>query len=168
MKKGEKFIDVKHVQANADKIKKMVETVKRTAIYVGIPAGSARPDGDITNSELGFIHEYGSPLHNIPARPFLHPSINEAKAELKEGMREGVQKLFKGDEDGFNQAYEVVALKASSVVKNYITQANFEPLSFATIRGRMRKNPNQDMDSMKPLIDTGSMRNAIEGIVVKE
>ena len=168
MKKGEKFLEVKQVKANADKIKKMIETVKRTAIYVGIPAGTARPDGEITNSELGYIHEYGSPLHNIPARPFLHPSIDEAKADLNEGMREGVEKLFKGDEDGFNKAYEVVALKASSVVKNYITQANFEPLSFATIRGRMRKNPHQDADSMKPLIDTGSLRNSIEGIVVKE
>jgi hypothetical protein len=54
-----------------------IEQLTKSELFVGIPEDSLR-DTDITNSALGYIHEFGSPANNIPARPFLYPGIEKA------------------------------------------------------------------------------------------
>lgn len=155
-------------------IKGALERLAKTAVYVGIPTeskGDKRPDGEpITNSELGYIHEFGSPAAHIPARPFLRPGVQKAEGWLRRSMRNAAACALTEDEDGFERQLETVALKAETAVKDYMTSASFESLATSTVKRReakIKKLGSSDM-TIKPLIDTGNLRNAIVGVVVKE
>lgn len=62
-------------------------------VLIGIPEDyelNLRSDSNLNNSEIGYIHEYGSPATNLPERPFLEPGVEKANTEnikiLKEGL----------------------------------------------------------------------------------
>ena len=60
-------------QDNLANIQKALHDLSRTTVHVGIPEEKSKrksPD-KMTNAALGYIHEYGSPANNIPARPWL-------------------------------------------------------------------------------------------------
>lgn len=155
-------------------LKAALERMRKTAVYVGIPADSEqekRPDNaPITNSQLGYIHEYGSPAANIPARPFLRPGVQKVEGSLRKTMKRAATAALAEDEAGFEREMETVALKAETSVKDYMTSGEFEPLAPSTIKKRkskIKKLGSEDM-TIKPLIDTGSLRNSIAGVVVEE
>ena len=71
-------VTVKKTVSKDEDVAKAMASLAKTHILVGIASGSkgdARTDGGPKNHELGFIHEYGSPSSNIPARPFLIPGV---------------------------------------------------------------------------------------------
>lgn len=80
-----------------------------------------------------------------------------------------------GDEKKCSEALERTAIQSASAVKEYMQTAEFAPLKPQTIahrnRSRMtagkRKNENLGIN-IKPLINTGQLRNAIDGVVVEE
>lgn len=155
-------------------LKAALKRMKRTAVYVGIPADSEqdkRPDkAPITNARLGYIHEFGSPAANIPARPFLRPGVQKAERNLRKTMKRAASAVLAEDEAGFQREMETVALKAETAVKDYMTSGEFAPLAPSTIKRReskIKKIGSEDM-TIKPLIDTGNLRNAISGLVVEE
>ena len=54
---------------NMARVMKSVNELVRQDVLVGIPAGPERTEGEpITNAELGYLFEYGSPATNMPAR----------------------------------------------------------------------------------------------------
>lgn len=167
---------VYRVNINVDKrraLQKALDRMKRTAIYVGIPAdgdGDKRDDAPITNSELGYIHEYGSPAANIPARPFLKPGVQSAERTLKQRMRKAAEAAMSDDEDGFSDQMEKASLEAATAVQEYMRDGEFVELADSTVRERIRKIKKVGSTDMtiKPLIDTGSLRQAIKGVVVEE
>src|SRR5258708_13943696 len=62
-------------------------------VLVGIPAEKApRTSAEaksqpINNAALGYIHNYGSPTQNIPARPFMEPGITDSKAGIEKTLQ---------------------------------------------------------------------------------
>lgn len=53
-------------------------------VLIGIPEDydlNIRNDSNLNNSDIGYIHEYGSPATNLPARPFLEPGVEDAEGE---------------------------------------------------------------------------------------
>lgn len=155
-------------------LKDALDRMRKTAVYVGIPADSEqdkRPDkAPITNAQLGYIHEYGSPSANIPARPFLRPGIQKAEGSLRKTMKRAATAVLAENEAGFQREMETVALKAETAVKDYMNSGEFEPLAPSTIKKRkskIEKLGSEDM-TIKPLIDTGNLQNSIAGLVVEE
>ena len=68
-----KTISVSIVRHDGE-LNQALKRLAKTAVYVGIAAGSnddTRNDGGPSNHLLGFVHENGSPVNNIPPRPFL-------------------------------------------------------------------------------------------------
>ena len=139
----------------------------RQRVLIGIPQPKdiRRPDGKykakIGNAGLGFVHEFGSPHANIPARPFLVPGVREAgpacAAILKESA--GVA-LLRGE--GIEKGLEKAGLRAVSYVKRRITgQVGFQPLKAGTIAARERDNKK----GTKALIRTGQLLNSITYVV---
>ena len=161
-------------------IDSVVKQLAKKALYVGIASGEsgdARNDGAPANSILGYVHEFGSPSKNIPARPFLIPAVEGFQKEISNGMAKAMQMALEGDEKGCDEALERTAIRTASEVKKYMTEADFEPLAHRTIvnrqRNRMTKSQRKeeielDTSSIKPLIDTGQLRDAIQGYFVKE
>ena len=91
----------------AGKVLANIRAVPQKKLLVGIPAEENARGGEIGNASLGFIHEYGSPARNIPARPFLIPGVQDAEPQAVamlakptgDALEKGVNVLTKGLEE---------------------------------------------------------------------
>ncbi len=145
---------------NSPAVQAVLDRADRLEVFVGFFGRSnrrRREDGNITNAQLGYIHEHGSPAANIPARPFLKPAIEDSGEHLVNilaaGLRRALQSRNVRDVD---VAYERTGLAAVSEVQGYMSTARFTPLKPATIK---RKG------SSRPLIDTGQLRASVTHVV---
>lgn len=160
-----------------DEVKKAVNRIKGAAVFVGIASGSkgdARTDGGPKNHELGFIHEYGSPSRNIPARPFLIPGVRNASAKAVKKMQGAIKAGLHGDRIAMDALLEQAGMIAVSGAKKEISSGNFEPLKPSTLRNRHRSRMTKGKrenelkgEDVRPLINTGALRDSIDYIVVK-
>jgi len=148
--------------------KETMEALIKKNVYVGIPeANNRREDSPITNAALGYIHEFGSPAQNIPARPFLEPGIEEAKPDIIKILGSAAI-TTQTSADDVDVALNKAGQKTRDTVKRRIQQStDIEPLSPVTMHIRATRKKNKRTGVMKPLIDTGQMLNSIT-YVVKE
>lgn len=156
-----------------------LKDLKRTSIIVGIPRGGkgdTRKDSPISNSDLGWVHEKGAPAAGIPPRPFLEPGVASIKDKLASRMGQAIEAALKGNGQTMSNCLEVAASEAEAAVKSYMSSASFTPLKPSTIkhrnasRGTASKRPGEDNGSasVRPLINTGALRDAITATVHKE
>lgn len=165
---------------NTKALNDAVRALAKKSLYVGIAKGSTgdkRTDGGPDNHLLGFVHEKGSPSANIPPRPFLLPGVESVKENIKDSMGKAMELALKGKEKECDAMLERTAIETATAVKDYMNTADFEPLKPATIRNRHRsrltkskreEEINEDASKIQPLINTGSLRNSIDGYFVKE
>lgn len=165
---------------NTKALEDAVKSLAKKSLYVGIAKGSSgdkREDGAPDNHLLGFVHENGSPSANIPPRPFLVPGVESVKDKVKDSMAKAMELALKGKEQECDAVLERTAIQTATAVKDYMSIADFEPLKPATIRNRhssrltqskRKEEINEDASKIQPLINTGSLRNSIDGYFVKE
>jgi phage gpG-like protein len=138
-------------------------------VLVGIPAEKApRTSAEaktqpINNAALGYIHNYGSPTQNIPARPFMEPGIKDARAGIEESLQRAGVAALDGNPDKMMQSLHAAGIKASTSVKNKINSNIPPPLGESTLAARRRRGRT----GTKTLIDTGQLRNSITYVVRK-
>ena len=120
-------------------------------VYIGIPSSTNARQGASNNATIAAVHEMGAPSRNIPARPFLIPTVQNNADKYTNLMAQGFRNALQ-DKEKAAEVYEKIGLVASSDVKDYIVSGQFVPLKQSTID---RKG------SSKPLIDTGELRNSI-------
>ncbi len=98
-----------------------IQSLAKKEVLIGIPeATSSRPDEEITNAELGYIHENGSPANNIPARPFLIPGVQKAQEGAAKIMKEGAQETLSSGK-AIDEALDRAGVLASNSVKRMFT-----------------------------------------------
>lgn len=145
-----------------------------TRVMVGIPSDQAgRKDGEpINNAALGYIHENGAPEVGIPARPFLVPGVAAIQGEIEDGMRKAGDAALSGRPELVMRYLHAVGLKAQAAVRRKITTGPFVPLKPETIARRRKRSPGSKYRrkattaaDVKPLIDTGQLRNAINYVI---
>lgn len=174
MKKAQTFCTMEKT-SKADLLEKGLKEIRKTAVYVGIAKGADqeyRKGEPISNSDLGFIHEKGSPANRIPPRPFLVPGVASVKDSIKPVMQKAAKAALNGDIANFDKLMERIALKAQVAVPNYVKthQGDFVPLKPKTIEARKRKiKAVRGIGSnITILMDTGQLVGAIRGVVVKD
>jgi len=147
------------VIVNLDLVEQTMRTVQdiaSTQVLVGIPAANtARQGGPIGNAALGYIHEMGSPAHNIPARPWLAPPVNRMRDEAAAMLKKAAELRFDGKAAEADQVLNALGLTAQSKVKANITAGGdpkFAPNAPSTVA---RKG------SDSPLIDTAQLLNSV-------
>jgi hypothetical protein len=181
-------MDVRKTIDNVGKLIDRVNEMTRSDVLVGVPAAKgARKEGSITNAELARIHEFGSPVRNIPARPFLYPGIKRIRPQALAMLKQGAKDALTGTGPSIDVTLNKVGMLARNSVVNEITDPDppFAPLQPATIRARLRKTAagrrqlrkykgnRQGMmewasgGNVKPLIDTGQLRASISYVVRK-
>lgn len=136
----------------------------RGKIYFGVPRDTTiRHTGKverIDNATILAIMEHGSPVKNIPPRPLLKPVLNKHKDKILEIFGKVYAMLLAGDEQGADRELDILAQRVQRWTQAFFTEDNgWAPNAPSTIR---RKG------SDKPLIDSGSLRQSIRGIFVKE
>jgi phage gpG-like protein len=169
-----------------DELPRLLEAVKKLTtrrVLVGIPDTTATrkpdpndPSNDVNNAELGYIHEFGAPEKNIPARPFLMPGIADARDKLVARLKKAGEGALSGSLPDIDKALTACGLVAVDAVQNKIETGPFVPLSPLTIRQRLTRTaaykaagPAKQAKMMKdflatenkPLIDTGALKNSI-------
>lgn len=169
---------------NKDKMGDLLKAVRdmtRKEVLAGYPDGEDKPreddDGnpvEITNAALAYIHNTGEPSHNIPARPFMIPGIEDVQDEIIDRMKKVGVAALDGDSQGVDKGLNAVGLVAQNGIRNKIQEGPFEPLAESTLRARAargRKGAQEELDRRaagedpgvelaRPLIDTSQMRSA--------
>jgi hypothetical protein len=183
------------VKITIDKMADIIKAVSQLAgkdVLVGIPdSAPERTDTPITNAQIGYIMETGSPASNLPARPFLIPGVAEVQAKCAERLKKAATAALGGNLSGAEASLTAAGLIAQNSVKKKINDGPFAPLSPQTIAQRknsrqtqsMRKAEKdyfkhlaagkteqeaQDLAGIKPLINTGSLRNSVTFVVRKK
>ncbi|MBB3808757.1 phage gpG-like protein [Pseudochelatococcus contaminans] len=156
------------VKIVTDRLQESLKIIRRLTdkqVYVGIPDEKAgRRDGPASNAVIGYVHEFGKPDMNIPARPFLIPGIKSVEDKIAKRMGAGAKKALAGDKEAVTKVLTSVGITAENAVKKVINSGEFAPLSERTLyqRKNRKKAPRT---SEKPLIDTGQLRKSITHVI---
>lgn len=148
-----------------EEMKRGMKLLERQDVMVGIPAERAgresEDDSPITNAEIGWVMEMGSPEQNIPPRPHLEPGIRAGKESIVKYLRMAAELALKGAPERMMRALHAAGMAGATAVKNKIDVGPFMPLAPRTLAERRRRGRT----GIKPLIDTGQYRNAITYVV---
>ena len=143
------------VTGNLAKIKQLIEQLKASgekAVYVGFPAEfdkKVEGSDNFNLASLAAVLEFGN--ERIPSRPFLRQTLAENQNKYIELF---VDLIGKGL--SVEQVYKQIALTAQGDVQLNIAKGDWVANAESTIK---RKG------SDKPLIDIGTMRGSVKGIV---
>lgn len=162
------------LKVKKDNTKSLLDAIKNLSndrVFVGIPKEknarkklkekNARKNPQINNATIALIQSNGSPVDNIPPRPFLIPGVKKAQTKNLAILKK-YAKLALSDKDAANKALDSVGLNTQSAVKSYITNSsNFEPLSPSTIQRRQKEK----IKGTKPLIRTNQMLNSVSYVI---
>lgn len=181
------------VTDNMAAVMKSINELTSQDVMVGIPAGAAeRKDEDpATNAELGYVHEFGSPATNVPARPFLIPGVEDAQDAIAAQFRAAAVAALKGERAQVEVRLNRAGLIAANSAKAKINSNISPELSPETIKNRnrsrgtksQRKNEKAYLDlvaggsspkdaqsaaGIVALVNTAQLRNSITYVIRKK
>lgn len=159
-----------------DPIERVLAMLRKSRVLVGIPAEAGRDDGGPSNAVLGYLHEYGEPERDIPARPFLRPGAESVGDKIVEELQRGAQRAvavvitpsgsFEQAIPEVDKALHRIGLVAQNAVRARLSEGIPPPLSPRTIYARLhRKKGRRSGGEMKPLIDSGQLRRSVTYVV---
>lgn len=141
---------------------KAVSALSKKDVLIGIPDSSPeRKEGPISNAQIGYILDKGSPVKNIPARPWLVPGVQDAQAKCAERLKQGATAALSGNPAGADAALTAAGLTAEMSVKTKIN-SNIQPeLAESTLEARRRRGVTRE----NTLVDTAQLRNSVTHVV---
>lgn len=158
----------------------------KNEILVGIPQSEAWVSGQAANNALlGYIHEFGSPANNIPARPFLIPSIEANKEVIANQIKKAANLFMENKEDSGIRQLEKLGGWIRDSIKSKIgsnIQPALSPLTIAArnarhksrrrfyeveINGKIYQRSEMSTARTNTLIDTGAMQQSVNYVRVK-
>jgi metal-dependent amidase/aminoacylase/carboxypeptidase family protein len=150
---------------NVADLLKALNTIAKAQVLVGIPAEeNSRSEGPIGNAALLAIHNFGSPVNGIPARPVMAIGIRRAQKEIADEFKKAAQRALSKGASAVSAAYQRAGIIASNSVKKVINdQIGIEPPAASTLAARKARG----FKGTKALIVTAQLRNSIT-YVVKE
>lgn len=150
---------------NMRRVEKVVETLSKKKVEVGIFNTSHYPDGTPV-AYVAAIQEWGYPQGNIQARSFFRTTIEEQKPNWGRQVAGATQGAIEGKVD-INNALEGIGGLASGDIGRKVTQIFSPALKESTLRNRRYKNKSGHA-SDKPLVDSGLMLQSITHKVSKK
>lgn len=154
---------VKRTGEGLGSVKETIEQIAKLRLQAGFFDTAQYPDGTPV-AYVAAIQEYGTP--QTPPRPFIRPTIAERRKSWAEQLRIGFQKSLEG-KIAPRTVLEAVGEGVRGDIRKTISQVNTPVLANSTIQARRTRKVNSNQ-SVKPLIDTGKMRDSVEYIVTEE
>ena len=138
------------------KIKRVLDALSKLELNVGW-----NNEKDATKAflqEFGFTTGEGSwiPNKDVPARPFIRPAIEGAKAQIAKKLKDAYNKALQGGSSAeLKEGMDNVGKLVVSKIRKSIIEPNKErqPLTKTTLQIRRKKGIRR----RKPLLETGSM-----------
>lgn len=177
------------VKDNTAKVLAAIQKLASQEVLVGFPAEeSGRDGGELNNAQIGYIHEYGSPAANIPARPFLESGVNDRRDVITRRLQTAAKAALDGNPEKVDSSLRAAGLSGQAGAMHRIDSSEFEPLKPETVRRRskdrdtksMRSSEKkyleliasgatpeqaQDATGIRPLHNTGQLRNGIKYVI---
>ena len=179
--------NIRKIRDNAASIHRAVQALTDQDVFIGIPedktAREQAGDTGISNAYLGYIHEYGVPEKNIPARPALIPGIEDIQADAAEILEQAARKAMEGNEGAVEPALNKIGLLGVNAVKARFVNNDWQELSDRTLdrREKISETVNAKGETVKkmgksrrekgrinPLIDTSQLRKSYTYVVRKK
>jgi hypothetical protein len=132
---------------------------------VGWFQGAKYPNGTPV-ALIAAIQEKGYEPKNIPARPFMRPTIDQYQVTWKKIAFNGSLKILK-NEYTIENVLDLIGQKAVGQIRKTIANIYTPALKATTIANRLRKYSDKTLigNLYKPLIDTKHMYNTLINIV---
>ncbi|KVP19378.1 hypothetical protein WJ85_07775 [Burkholderia ubonensis] len=150
-----------------DEILKSISGLVQKEVLVGVPDSTAgrKDQGEpLSNAEIGYILENGSPANNIPARQHLVPGVQDARPKFEPQLQKGVEAALDGDLEKVDRSLNRAGLVAQNSVRAKIN-TNIPPkLADSTLAARRRRGVMRE----NTLVDTAQYRNSITYVVRKK
>lgn len=167
-------MDVKETGDGLRAIKQAIAFFNANHVMVGIPDGGGSSANGMSNVALAFIHSNGSPKHNIPARPFLEPAIEQAAGQIAELMKVAAIQAIEGDTGAAMKKLDDAGTAGENAAKSFFKSGRLAANAEITIHGGWMKNKVsgktfyvKGKKSAGPLIDTGNLRGSITHVIEK-
>lgn len=139
-------------------IEEIVDVFDGSSVNVGF---TGEHSGGISNAQLAYILEYGSPARNLPARPAVGPAISEGRDKIAKVASEVSKTAVRAKKNKgavFTAGLPLIGELCVNLVKQRILQNEFTPLAPATVK---RKKSDQAW------IDTGELFDSISYTIKK-
>ncbi|MFG0231753.1 hypothetical protein [Achromobacter sp. 413638] len=148
-----------------DSVLASINELVKKQVLVGVPDSAPdREAGPLSNAQIGYILEHGSPANNLPPRPHLLPGVQDARPKVEPELKAGCDAALDGDVEQVDQRLNRAGLVAASAVKAKIN-SNIQPaLAERTLEDRRRRGVTRE----NTLVDTGQYRNSITYVVRKK
>ena len=133
-------------------------------VLVGVPDTTAERQaekGPMNNATLGYIHEFGSPAANIPARPFLIPGVEGAEDAIEARFKKATQAALTGDRQKVEAQLMSAGQETADAVRSKILEGDCAPLTPSTIRQRNRSR-NTTSQRESELLYAGLLAKGID------
>jgi hypothetical protein len=136
-----------------------------STLKVGFPEGtSATGDRDISETaHVALIHEYGAPDANIPARPFIRPTIDENEEKYFDLFMGLVEAVVIDNAVDLETVYEQLGSKVVADIQAAI-RARTKPLLNAEY---VERDPYKESRS-NPLVRHGWMKQSVDHVVEED
>jgi len=159
-------LTINHVSNEA--LKNAIEAMKGKQLKVGWNESAQYEKGGHV-AGIAAQNEFGNPAKNIPARPFMRPTIAEYSGQWSEKMNMVSKQVIKGAITP-NSAMEIFGDVVAGDIRKTISEVTSPPLKASTVQARRRKMANGKGVSTtidKPLIDSAVMFNTLTSEVTK-
>ena len=167
-------------QENTSLIDDTIMKLLKKEVLVGVPENEdVREEGEMGNAALAYIHDNGSPVAGIPARPFMTPVIRNAQDRINTHFLASVKAQIENKPKIATEHLEKAGMIAQNSIRKVINEGEgFAPLKRSTKLGRLRRRKSAEswseekreevMESFHPLVDTGQLRDSITYQVVRK
>lgn len=177
------------VKVTKDELDKALRAVRRLTsdqVLVGIPEDKSDrgvTGETITNAQIAYINEFGSPGKNIPARPHMIPGVRATLPFAIERMKMAAVAALSGEKKIIAKSFTEIGLKAVNNIRSIIAAQIPPPLSPLTIARRLArtakyKNASKVQrkammkqwmtGSFTPLLDTGNYWQHLTYVIRKK
>lgn len=148
-----------------EQLRKIVEDIPKYTIQIGVFSTKTKRkmktySVGITNAELMFIQENGSPLRHIPARPVLKMTLNYGTSLLKDTMQKGLKAYMQVGEQGLENELNKLCMRMENYARDIIYSNDGRLVANAPSVARRKKGNH-------PLFDTGQLARSITCKLVK-
>ena len=144
--------------STSEQLRKYIESIPQYQIQIGVFSTKtkrmAKYNVGITNAEIMFINENGSPLRHIPARPVLKMTIRYGNTLLAKTMAKALKAFAETGIEGLERELNKLCIRMENYAREiiYSNDGRLEPNAPSVAR---RKKGNH------PLFDTGQLARSI-------
>ena len=131
-------------------------------LLLGVTQEQRSGKGKLTNSELAYIHEHGEPSVNIPARPFMAPTLRANTKNIDQALKNAMSFAIAGKLDDVDRQLHALGMHLVNGMRARILAHIPPPLKPKTLRLRRERGNFDDT----PLKDTTQLLRSL-GYVVK-